>query len=546
VTVKQLQSVNGERYDTIVDCPRPSLVCIPLLQHQGAPAAVIVSEGQQVDVGQPLTASENLFEVPVHASIAGSVQSIQSDRIIIVDEGSAENRSTTEQGDITSVARDELTGNDVPIDRLVSTGNNKASNNSDRIDDRCNNWSRARFIEEIHSAGLVGLGGACYPVAAKIDKLGEEPADILLINAAECDPAICCDEALLSSSISEIATGICLAQLATKAKRTIIGIESDKTHTGEMLLDLVREKAESSQTSLSTSKTELSVVPAAYPNGAESLLMSLCSGRTLSAQDIHNSRLITFNVGTCYALYRALIDRKPYTHRITTLVDSNLHTVNLSIPLGTPVSSLPGFNPRHIVFVGGEMMGQPLAHNAVVTKASSCIQFKSQVPQPVVRPCVRCGLCVDACPVNLMPQYLLAQATDANFSNLQKLRLRNCIECTCCDRVCPSHIPLANIFANAKKAASIDAEAKRQADLAKSRFEKRQRRLETSKQREFKKLSKKQSKLSHTANGGEQAKRRLVEAALQRARDKKGKQVNATDPTNPQNNNAQADQGKHH
>ena len=133
MTVKQPHSINGGRHDTIVDCPPPSRVCIPLLQHQGKPAAVIVSEGQEVEIGQPLTHSDNVFEVPVHASIAGNVQSIQSDRIIIVDKRSAENRSVTEQGDITSVARDESTDSDVSTDSSESIGSNEASNSSDRI-----------------------------------------------------------------------------------------------------------------------------------------------------------------------------------------------------------------------------------------------------------------------------------------------------------------------------------------------------------------------------------------------------------------------------
>ncbi len=503
----------------ITDWAPPAQVHIPLVQHQGKPAPVIVSTGQTVEVGDPLTHSESLFEVPVHASITGVVERISEQQITL------RNIETTKTGDQPRSSSPYANSSDTSqpdARQSMNDFNNLAFDG----------WSRDQFIAQIHGAGLVGLGGSCFPVAAKINKLNGCRAEVLLINAAECDPLICCDEALLNQSIEDIATGICLAQNATQAKKTIIGVEYDKREQGHSLLTCVLEHCAQQY----SGHTELQFVPARYPNGAESLLMSHCLGQSLTPVEIQDSKLVTFNIGTCYSLSQALIHKKPSTHRITTVVDSNNHKVNLRLPLGTPISDLAAQyakSSEHRIFVGGEMMGNEVSSCAVVTKASNCIQLKHARALPPVRPCVRCGLCVEACPVNLMPQFLLTASAAANSKNLQTLNLQSCIECACCDRVCPSHIPLASIFANSKKVVDKDTRSRQLAELAKSRFEKRQARLENSKQREFRKLDKKQSTLNQDEKTGQQAKRQLVEEALQRARNKKLKNTSSPASNTP-------------
>jgi len=324
-------------------------VHIPLLQHQGKAAKVVVNKDDLVHFGQPLTHSDNLLEVPVHASISGIVETITQQHITLrkipVDD---------DQADIIS-------------------GNVLQSQHKD-ITTLFNDWTQDRYIRQIHDAGLVGLGGSCYPVAAKISKLNGVPADTLLINAAECDPSISCDEALIDQSAEEIATGICLAQRATNPKKTIIGVESDKREQGQKLLHQVIEHC----LQLYARDTELHVTPPRYPSGAESLLMSSYLGRSVTSDDIHNSQLISFNVGTCHAIAQALVLQTPCTHRIATVVDSKLNSVNLRLPLGTPISDLASqFNesPQCTFVMGGEMMGRQVGAEAVVTKASNCIQF---------------------------------------------------------------------------------------------------------------------------------------------------------------------------
>ena len=497
----------------ITDWAPPAQVRIPLVQHQGKPAPVIVNTGQTVEVGDPLSHSESLFEVPVHASITGVVERISEQQITL------RNIETTNTGDQPRPSSPYASLSEA---RPPEARQSKNDFTNLAFDD----WPRDQFIAQIHSAGLVGLGGSCFPVAAKINKLNGCRAEVLLINAAECDPLICCDEALLNQSIEDIATGICLAQYATDAKKTIIGVEYDKREQGHSLLKCVLEHCAQQY----SGHTELQFVPARYPNGAESLLMSHCLGQSLTPVEIQDSKLVTFNIGTCYSLSQALIHNKPSTHRITTVVDSNHNKVNLRLPLGTPISDLAAQyekSSEHRIFVGGEMMGNEVSSCAVVTKASNCIQLKHARALPSVRPCVRCGLCVEACPVNLMPQFLLSASTAANSKHLQTLNLQTCIECACCDRVCPSHIPLASIFANSKKVVDKDIRSRQLAELAKSRFEKRQARLENSKQREFRKLDKKQSTLNQDEKTGQQAKRQLVEEALQRARNKKLKNTSS-------------------
>ena len=480
----------------IVEVPSVDCVRIPLLQHQGKAAAIIVQAGQFVCVGQPLTHSDHLFEVPVHASISGTVQSVDDQHICIV--------------------KNE---DDQPADSAIPTPHTV---------DPFTHLTRAEFTQQFHSAGLVGLGGSAYPVAAKLNKLGNDAADVLLINAAECDPLIQCDEALLSSCLEEVALGICLAQLATRARRTIIAAETDKLAVAESLLQRVCELTISEF----SESTALKLIPAQYPNGAETLLMSYSLDRRLSARDIHQSKLITFNVGTCHAMFVCLLQNKPYTHRIATVIDHEQKPVTRRLPLGLPLRQLTTI-AEFSAIVGGEMMGREAEPEAVVSKASNCIQFLPLAEPVSVRPCVRCGLCVDACPVQLMPQYLLAATNPMQSATLQTLNVDDCIGCACCDRVCPSHIPLAQLFTEAQHYLRTDQHQKRQAELAKQRFEKRQARLDSSMRRQFKKLDDKQTQLNQTAD--QQAKRKLVEAALQRAKNKK---ANPSDSRNNSNSNS--------
>lgn len=475
----------------IVEAPRVDSVRIPLLQHQGKAAAAMVEVGQSVVVGQPLTHSDNLFEVPVHASISGTVQSVDDQHICIVK------------------GEDSL-----PVDTATAAQHSV---------DPFMHLTRAEFIQRFHSAGLVGLGGSAYPVAAKLNKLGNDAADVLLINAAECDPLIQCDEALLHSCIEEVALGVCLAQLATQARHTIIAAETDRQVIAESLLQWVRKLTATDF----IDSTTLKLVPTQYPNGAETLLMSHSLERNLTAHDIHVSKMITFNVGTCHAMFACLLQHKPYTHRITTVIDHNNKPVTQRLPLGLPLQQLTAVTNSSAI-VGGEMMGRKAEPDAVVSKASNCIQFLPPAVTVSVRPCVRCGLCVDACPVQLMPQYLLAATNPMHSATLQTLNVDHCIGCACCDRVCPSHIPLAQLFTEAQHYLRTDRHQKRQAELAKQRFENRQARLDSSRRRQSKKLDDKQTQLNRTAD--QLAKRKLVEAALQRAKNKK------TNPADSSNN----------
>jgi len=501
-------SIAQEIIDWDVVCVR-----IPLVQHQGKAARVIVAEGQFVKVGQPLTSSDNHYEVPIHASIDGTVLSISDQQITVSADSSTQA---------------------TPVNANQGSAQIPGNNIAESI---CK-YSRQQFIENIHLAGLVGLGGSCFPVAAKLAKLENRPAQLLLINAAECDPAIRCDEVLLDKHIEKVASGIRLMQQVTQAAKTIIGIESDKADIGHTLLAEVNKN---NQTQSSTT-TELAIVPSSYPIGAEALLVSHCIGKTLNSREIQKSDIITFNVGTCYSLSQALLYQMPCTHRMTTVIDSRHNSYNLNLPLGAPVIGVLKYyeatpHDTITIVIGGEMMGTEAAQSSVITKATNCIQFKRSLTTPVARPCIRCSLCVDACPVNLMPQYLLSKCAERDHIGLQSLNLDHCIECACCDRVCPSHIPLAATFSESKNLVIQALNAHQQADLARSRFEKRQKRLEANRLHKVRNLDEKQSDLTEQVNSSQLAKRQLVEESLRRAREKKRspasqQQVSDTTPGN--------------
>ena len=270
-----------------------SRVQIPLIQHQGTAAKVIVVEGQTVETGQPLTSSDNLFEVPVHASIDGTVQSISDLQITVIADKGDENYQENCEG---------IQATHLNSGRAIIT-----RSDHDDLSELFQDWTRSQFIKEIHQAGLVGLGGSCFPVAAKLAKLKTRPAALLLINAAECDPAICCDEALLNDNIDAIASGIVLMQLITQPAKTVIGIETNKANTGQTLLAKVLKKCHTQN----TAKTELAIVPSSYPNGAESLLVSFCAGKTLSPNDIHKSDIIACLLYTSPSPRDGLLSRMP-------------------------------------------------------------------------------------------------------------------------------------------------------------------------------------------------------------------------------------------
>ncbi|OED43009.1 hypothetical protein AB833_04735 [Chromatiales bacterium (ex Bugula neritina AB1)] len=466
---------------TIEYLQNPETLRIPLQQHQGPAAPVIVALGETVSRGQPLTMSGDYRSVPVHASLCGIVRSIT--------------RTAIELQTFESSA----------------TWQSPANSHSYKA------WAKPQLREHLHQLGLVGLGGACFPVAAKL-AAHSNSNPTLVINAAECDPYICCDEALLHQHSAEVLSGIEIAIQATGARDCIIYIEEGKNTTASDLQKLIENCGSTGIDIVSTA--------AIYPGGAETQILSSVSGKPYSRhRNKTDSPLISFNIGTCYAMYQAAVYNSALTTRITTVIDPTGQARNFSLPIGTSLSYIAdciGINSSmQTRFSGGRMMAQPMPSDAVIEKSSNCIEYRSRETAPTERECIRCGLCTDVCPEQLQPQQLYVSARQINEKVLSALDLQQCIECRCCDFVCPSKLPLTRIFQQTKSELASRAKSKLDADIAKQRFEKRESRLQRQALEQAEKLAKKKQALETTRTSSPLSKKQLIEQALQRAKAKK-------------------------
>lgn len=477
---------------SIEQLPVPVSLKIYLQQHQGPAGTPIVVPGEKVLKGQPLSSGETLAQVPVHASSSGTVESVNERYISIKTDGL-----------------------DTSIQQLrplpVRT-----------------QWTRQHLIENLHASGITGLGGAGYPGAKKLAALSGS-ASILLINAAECDPIIHCDDALMIEHADEIIEGIDLLAEACQADAVIIGIEDNKPAACQAI-----KKATNKALNTRKSNATLVKVPAIYPSGAEKTLLELCTGHTHKPDaTLTDSGIISFNIATCYAIYKAVCQRQPLISRIVTLVDAGGDHRNFELRTGTPVAELLTqaygreftATNRFSLTSGGQMMPSAIDINSAIGKTTNCLSVINTTLQPVTRPCIRCGACADVCPQRLMPQHLFTFAQNFNADSLDTYQLNNCIECRCCDQVCPSHLPLTTQFISAKQQIQHLAEAGKLAEIAKQRYQKRQQRLSNKNPLSTRRAAAGKNKpagsdeiLSGTDQ--QQKRKQLIEAALRRSRDK--------------------------
>ncbi len=449
------------RFDAIETLPLPDHICIQI-DRDATPA---VTEGDCVLKGQTLSQCEP-DQVAQHASISGVVTDISDSVITIRSDG---------------------------LDQSFITPHANRSY-PQRINNLC------------HQYGLVGLGGAAFPVHKKLDAIKHLTPDTLLINAAECDPAIYCDEALIQDRARDIVKGIEIALSASGAQQCIVGIEENKTESIAQLLEHL------------PAEIKLVVVPAIYPSGAENTLFALCTGKT---GGVRKNNSLCFNVATCYAIYKAVTLAEPLVSRVVTVVTERA-VRNFELRIGTPLTHLC----KHLslplnsaITCGGQMMGRMITSDHYIEKRTNSLIFHKHTTKKSVA-CIRCGACADVCPERLLPQQLFWHTKPYNRTALLNLNLSHCIECACCDAVCPSHIPLTDFFIHAKEAIQIENTEHQKAELAKDRYEARLARLKNQSKRERKKLDNKTASLSNSQNK-DQLKKDLIAKALQRSKNKK-------------------------
>jgi len=489
---------------------------LPLQQHIGAPAEAVVAIGDKVLKGQLIARPSNTVSAPVHASSSGTVVAITKHPVshpshldapcIIIDTDGEEHWHADRQ----------------PVANYHELPPEKVR-------------------EHIRDAGIVGMGGAGFPAHIKLNP-SNHVVDTLILNGAECEPYITCDEMLLRERALEVIVGLRIMRYALQAKRCIIGIENNKAAAFRALQEQVRNTG--------ADFIDVIQVPTVYPTGGEKQLIQVLTGKEVPANGLPlDIGVVCHNVGTAYAVYRAIEFGEPLISRYVTIAGSVAHTRNLEVPIGTPVIDLieecgGNRNTLSRVILGGPMMGSALHDiTAPITKTTNCILVNSSigdVPLPSrdkhAMPCIRCGNCATACPIDLLPQQLYWYARAKDFDKIQDYHLFDCIECGCCDYVCPSQIPLVHYFRYAKTEIWAQQREKTLADIARERHQFREQRLEREKQEKQERHKKKRAALKPAGNAAskeEEAKKAVIQAAMDRAKAKR--ESNGSKPKNTQN-----------
>ncbi len=304
------------------------------------------------------------------------------------------------------------------------------------------------LVEHALQMGIVGLGGAGFPTGLKL--AGARQPDLLLINGAECEPFLTCDDRLMrerAEALIEVADYLAALMGVTLTR---FGIETNKPEAMASL----RAAAHQARTPV-----EICPLPERYPAGGQPLMIKSLSGRNLAPGTLPaDIGVLALNVATLYALGRAVFHGEPLVRRVLTLTGDCERPGNVLVPVGYPVSALreiAGASPEgQLTQVGGPMMGLPLPDPAaVISKTSSCLIFGAERYLPAPQPagsCIRCTRCVDVCPMSLRPLDLYEAAQRLDKVSLQELRLDACIECGSCSSTCPSNLPLRATFRQSK------------------------------------------------------------------------------------------------
>jgi len=432
----------------------PDELTLPLRQHVGHIPKVKVRVGDHVLKGQMLAEAEGNVSAAIHAPTSGTITAI-GEKLIPHPSGLPDMCITlTPDGKDTWCPLNSIDWRNTPKTELVSS---------------------------LRTSGIVGLGGATFPTHIKLRPDGKSHIHTLVINAAECEPYITCDDMLMRERAEEIVKGIEIVQYLLAAEQCFIGIEDNKP-----------EATVAMQTaSKALAGTTVKVVPTLYPSGDARHLIKLLLGTEIP----HDKRstdvgIQVFNVATVLAIYRYFTFGEPAISRIVTMTGSVASPQNFEVLFGTPLQSLiqaaGGAQSGTASFImGGPMMGFDLPSIDVpITKAANCIIAAIPdmfPPAPPAMPCIRCTRCADACPVNLQPQELYWFSKSDNFEKARDYSLFDCIECGCCTYVCPSNIPLVQYYRYAKSEIIAADRAKEAADLARERNEFRLARIEREK-----------------------------------------------------------------
>ncbi len=402
----------------------PKVAVFPLSQHIGAPAKAIVAKGDKVKVGTMIAEAGGFVSAPIFSSVSGTVLKVDTvvdasgyakPAIYITVEGDEWEEGIDRSADLVTLKdRRELTADEIK--------------------------------EKIKNAGIVGMGGACFPTHVKLSPPPGSKPEWIIINAVECEPYLTADHRLMLEHADEILVGVTLLMKAMNVGKAYIGIENNKPDAIELM---------KSKTMKFIHEGDIEIVPlkVKYPQGGEKQLIDAVVGRQVPAPPALPVSVgaILQNVGTAFAVYEAVMKNKPLFERVVTVTGKSLaHPSNFLVRMGTPMSQLIdacGGMPEDTgkLIGGGPMMGKALINTEVpICKGSSGVLLmnEKEAKRAEAQPCIRCAKCVSACPMGLEPFLLSKLAEMHDWERLEKEDVVSCIECGSCQFTCPSHRPL--------------------------------------------------------------------------------------------------------
>ena len=399
----------------------PKQAIFPLGQHIGAPAKPVVSRGDKVKVGTLIAEAGGFVSAPIHSSVSGTVVKVDSaidatgyrhPAIYINVEGDEWEESIDRSDKLeTLAAHPELTPEEI--------------------------------VSRIKEAGVTGMGGAGFPTFIKLCPPPGAKAECVILNGVECEPYITSDYRLMMEHADEILVGLDLLMKAAKVERGYIGIEDNKPEA----IALFEKKTAADP------RVEIVALEKKYPQGGEKQLVDAVTGRQVPAPPAIpvNVGAIVQNVGTAYAVYQAVMKRKPLFERYTTVTGKKLSNPgNFLVRMGTPMRDLIeacGGMPEgeNKVLAGGPMMGKSVVSTDVtVCKGTNSITILTDADahRKPIQPCIRCAKCVSACPMGLEPYLLATLSSFKEWERLEAEQVTSCISCGSCQFTCPSHRPI--------------------------------------------------------------------------------------------------------
>lgn len=487
--------------------PLAQELILPLNQHIGAAAEPCVSVGERVQAGQILACAIGAISANIHAPATGVIRAIEPRAIAHVS-------GLTAPSIVLEV--DDYANDTAPLAPIT-------------------NWHTQDpqvLRERIAQAGIVGMGGAGFPTAAKLNT-GKRGIHTLILNGAECEPYITCDDRLMREQAPAIVHGALIMAHLLKVKTVLFGVEDNKPEAIAALTaacEVLRPQLPI--WGLSDLDVRVTTVPTRYPAGGEKQLIYTLTGEEVPSRGLPAALgVVCHNMGTAYAVDEAITQGRPLIDRVVTVTGEGVSQPgNVRVAIGTPIREVLkacGYAPEQTqeVLVGGPMMGFELRDfDAPISKTLNCllvVGHDEMSARGAQKACIRCGDCAKVCPVNLLPQQLYWHARAKDFDRTEEYNLFDCIECGCCAWVCPSNIPLVQYYRFAKSQVWTQEREREKSEHARLRHEFREARLERIKREREEKLAQQRAKVEGKDATAEAAKKKAIQEAIERSKQKK-------------------------